>query len=281
MDYLLALAIVFDDAESQLFSEIAEPFSRKLSKWDFHMSGFDSAISPLLLAARVGNRCAARYLTRKGASAGYKSYLDLIPLHFLFLFEDDYVTEMAGLLSAGLESADPYFARNTYIAEQLCSLVGTPLAFSVQVQHSPSIQAIKALQIRAGAPYTLEYQGGPATMLPGIHNPMRSWTSFGEVFDNLARLGTDVSEDLTPILDNNERALDISIMMVVVFRAWHLNSMLLWILHGTAFQTRLERTMQTISNAMMGSDIAGNVQALLPLSVPLLVLPKRVLRSRL
>ena len=253
VDYLLALAIVIDDTDSDFFRQIAEPFARKLEKWDLHMSGFAAPISPLLLAARVGNTGAVRYLTQHGASPAYKSYLGLVPLHFLFIFDDANTSEMAALLSAKLSLTDPYYAEESYIPEQMCTLVGTPLAFSTQVNHCKSIDALNAMDSSTQVSYSLRYQFGPQLFLPGVSDPMIGWHGLGHIFDLLAHLQTtsDATTEQMMLLDHAfskpESILDLTIMIIVVLRAWHMHRMSHWVMHGNHYQSRLETTLQAIA----------------------------------
>jgi hypothetical protein len=280
IDYLLALSIVFDDAGSSLFKQIAEPFSRILETWDFHLSGFSVPISPLFLASRVGNVEAVRHLIHRGASSRYKSYLGMIPLHFLFLFDDQYTAEMAALLSAGLSSADSYYAANTCIPEQLCSLVGTPLAFNIQVTHQKSIDILMAMENSSRSSYTLEYQGGPGHFLPGLSSPMEHWQNLGQVFDRLARLQPLLSTEqgqvttLTQVFSRPPGTLDLSIMLLMVIRAWHMHRISHWVMHGNLYQSRLEQTIEAIADTMISEDgFESHYKIILALQVPLLVVP--------
>lgn len=260
IDYLLALAIAFDDSDSKLFQEVAESFSNTLTGWDFHFSGLSAPISPLFLAARVGNHKSVRYLVERGARPGYKSYLGMIPLHFLFLLADEEIVDLAILLSAQLCETDEYFAENTCVSEHLCSLVGTPFAFSVQVNHKLSITTLQRTLGEDRCRYTLEYQGGPGVFLPGVSEPMQDWKGAGELFDQLSRLQSvcdtvsPVGTRLARLVERCQSVLNVTIMLLMVFRAWHMYSLSLWVMHGGLFQQRLEQCIAIITDSTRFPD---------------------------
>lgn len=136
---LLSAAILFGDDKSSQLTVLCQFLLRIGFSLNFHLGVFseDLLVSPLMLACQVGNAQAVRILHCASDSEGYamnrlKCSGDVIPLHFLFTFQDMDVPEMCELLSQGVCPEDTQ--SSLFIpASQFCALIGTPLEFSFRI----------------------------------------------------------------------------------------------------------------------------------------------------
>lgn len=145
---LLSAAILFGDEKSSQLIVLCDFLLRIGFSLNFHFGVFgeDLLVSPLMLACQVGNAQAVRILHRAGDSQGYamnrlKCSGDVIPLHFLFAFQDMNVPEMCDLLSQGICPEDTQ--SSLFIpAGQFCALFGTPLEFSFRIGSEVAREAL-------------------------------------------------------------------------------------------------------------------------------------------
>jgi hypothetical protein len=145
---LLSAAILFGDEELSQLNALCDFLLRIEFSLSFRFRLFseDLLVSPLMLACQVGNAQAVRILHRASDSQGnamnrLKCNGDVIPLHFLFTFQDVDVPEMCELLSRGVCPEDTQCS--LFIpASGFYALLGTPLKFSFRIGSEAALVAL-------------------------------------------------------------------------------------------------------------------------------------------
>lgn len=141
----IILGIILDDGLTGFLNSIIEIGGRHLGLGDSFLDFclYESGgLTPLVIAALLGNSTAVKTLKSYGADSTYRVEGGLIGLHFLWMFDDEEVDNIGDLLSDGVASCQEYMHMNgpqATVPGQLLTLEGSPLQFAVRTGGSRAI----------------------------------------------------------------------------------------------------------------------------------------------
>jgi hypothetical protein len=278
INHFIAIAIIHDVVE-EFFQTVCHVIKQPFS-FNVHLVQVPEAITPLLLACRIGNANAARYLAERYDTATISVY-DQIPLHFLFTFPEEDIPEMCHLLCRDLEPDNNYHStKSIYIVDQLCRLDGNPLSFAIDVGSRVAVKHL--LDHPFVQTHWLPRQnGGPpeqiALMLAKLLSAPDSLSkSTLEICHSLAAFQHSIHhllmDKLLPLPDltlsdwysENEHDQAFALLLAVITTLTAIRRHANWVLHGSAYWSRQVQVYR-ILNDQFGSETLRRVLQKLPL----------------
>jgi hypothetical protein len=278
INHFIAIAIIHD-VEGEFFQSVYDLIKQPFS-FNAHLVQVPEAITPLLLACRIGNANAARYLADR-CHAATRSVYDQIPLHFLFTFPKEDIPEMCRLLCRDLEPDKIYHSSEPiYIVEQFCRLDGNPLSFAIDVGSKVAVKHL-LVQPFVRTHWLPRQRGGPpehvASMLAKLLSaPDGLSRSAMEICHSLAALQLSIHhllmDELLPLPDltlydwysGNEHDQAVTLVLGVITTLAVFRRQANWVLHGSAYWTHQVQVYR-ILNDHFSSETLKRVLQKLPL----------------
>ena len=153
-DHLIALAIVLDEHGSNFFISVQAKLPVHMG-YEYHLCQIEELMSPLMLACRTAQLDPVTNLAPR-TRTNFESSYGTVPLHFLFMFDDQDLPNVFVLLSKDLDFSKSYHTSSSVaIIEQLSIFEGTPLSFAIQSGNMSAVDHLKTIESFRFCPQSL------------------------------------------------------------------------------------------------------------------------------
>lgn len=154
-DHLIALAIVLDEQGSNFFISVQAKLPVHMN-YEYHLCQIEEPISPLMLACRTAQLDPVTNLAPR-TRTDFKSSYGTVPLHFLFMFDDQDLPSIFALLSKDLDFSMSYHTSSPVaIIEQLSIFEGTPLSFAISSGNMSAVDHLRTIESFRLGPKSLQ-----------------------------------------------------------------------------------------------------------------------------
>ena len=270
-DHMLALAIVLDEPGCGFFASVLAMLPTMT--FDRHFSQIATKTSPLMLACRTTQVDAVEWIAAK-SSTDFESDDATIPLHFLFLFQNDHVSHFFRLLSHNLDLSRAYHvSSHVVVIEQLTVFEGNPLSFAIQSGNQAAIDCLASVKpFVQDETFQRNFGSWTNSALISTNHSTRTdlWLPHEMVwrifcmgilrFESYHLFTSDNAESLLNILLDPEKP-GVSAQSIGAFwRLWATHQQSLWISHGKAlWQDLLEQWKFILMDLALSADLKSGL----------------------
>lgn len=271
-DHLIALAIVLDEHGSNFFISVQAKLP-VLMCYEYHLRQIEERMSPLMLACRTAQLDPVTNLAPR-TRTDFESSYGTVPLHFLFMFDDQDLPNIFALLSKYLDFSRSYHTSSPVaIIEQLSSFEGNPLSFAIQSGNMSAVEHLKTIEsFRADPEFLRDFKTWEITSLPQEdlgnlkENPISQdmiWKLFCLAFLRPRAYALFNADNQSPIFDLSinmqtfENFGPFLMKIVHLFLISYIHQQGSWVAHGKNYWPIIRQQWDLITEGVDLTTVAG------------------------